>query len=88
MRFECGGVGRAERIARSVGAPIPPRDGAGDGPSQACHARRMTTERGFWPRALGEIAIRCADLPAMTAFYEDVLGLTRLAGDHRSGIAF
>ena len=48
----------------------------------------MTTERGFRPRALGEIAIRCADLPAMMAFYEDVLGLTRLSGDHRSGIVF
>lgn len=48
----------------------------------------MTAERGFRPRALGEVAIRCADLPAMVAFYEDVLGLARLAGDHRSGIVF
>ena len=48
----------------------------------------MTSERGFRIRALGEIAIRCADLPAMTAFYEDVLGLARLSGDHCSGIVF
>ena len=48
----------------------------------------MTTERGFRPRALGEIAIRCADLPAMVAFYEGVLGLERLSGVHRSDIVF
>ncbi len=45
-------------------------------------------ERNFRPRALGEIAIRCADLPAMMAFYENVLGLERLSGGHRGGIVF
>jgi catechol 2,3-dioxygenase-like lactoylglutathione lyase family enzyme len=45
-------------------------------------------ERGFKPRALGEIAIRCADLKAMCAFYEDVIGLDRLRGDHLSGVVF
>jgi len=35
--------------------------------------------RGFTPRALGEIAIRCEDLEAMTAFYRDALGLSLLA---------
>lgn len=29
----------------------------------------------FTVRALGEIAIRCADKPAMVAFYRDVIGL-------------
>ena len=48
----------------------------------------MTTERGFRPRALGEIAIRCRDLPAMVRFYGEVLGLSLLSGDHRSGIVF
>lgn len=48
----------------------------------------MATPRGFRPRALGEIAIRCADLPAMVRFYEEVIGLERLSGDHRSGIVF
>jgi catechol-2,3-dioxygenase len=44
--------------------------------------------RGFKVRALGEIAIRCADLAGMTAFYRDVIGLEILAGDHRDGIVF
>ena len=48
----------------------------------------MESERGFRPRALGEIAIRCADLPAMTAFHEDALGLVRPSGDPRGGIVF
>ena len=34
-------------------------------------------ERGFSPRAIGEIAIRCADPARMARFYEDVIGLTR-----------
>lgn len=46
------------------------------------------TDRGFQPRALGEIAIRCADMGAMVAFYEDVIGLERLSGDHNSAITF
>ncbi|WP_170349709.1 VOC family protein [Ruegeria atlantica] len=46
------------------------------------------TDRGFQPRALGEIAIRCADMGAMMAFYEDVIGLERLSGDHNSAITF
>ncbi|MEM7522538.1 MAG: VOC family protein [Pseudomonadota bacterium] len=44
--------------------------------------------RGFTVRALGEVAIRCADIAAMTAFYRDVLGLKVFSGDHRDGIVF
>lgn len=45
-------------------------------------------KRGFEVRALGEIAIRCADLEKMTAFYRDIIGLDHLDGDHRDGIVF
>lgn len=48
----------------------------------------MDNPRKFKPRALGEIAIRCADMASMVSFYEDVIGLTRLSGDHRSDITF
>lgn len=48
----------------------------------------MSEDRGFKPRALGEIAIRCADMAAMVAFYENVIGLERLSGDHNSAITF
>ncbi|WP_281995723.1 VOC family protein [Ruegeria faecimaris] len=48
----------------------------------------MTDDRGFHPRALGEIAIRCADMAAMVQFYEQVVGLQRLSGDHDSAITF
>jgi len=48
----------------------------------------MTKDRGFRPRALGEIAIRCADMGAMVEFYETVIGLERLNGDHNSAITF
>ncbi len=48
----------------------------------------MTETRSFRPRALGEIAIRCADMPAMVDFYENTIGLERLSGDHNSGIVF
>jgi len=44
--------------------------------------------RGFRVRTLGEIAIRCADLDAMTRFYRDVIGLPLLPGGHRGGIVF
>lgn len=37
------------------------------------------SERGFRPRALGEIAIRTTDMAAMVRFYEEVLGLEKLA---------
>lgn len=47
-----------------------------------------TGERGFKVRALGEVAIRCADLEAMSAFYRDIIGLDHLSGDHRDGIVF
>jgi catechol 2,3-dioxygenase-like lactoylglutathione lyase family enzyme len=47
----------------------------------------MTT-RGFKVRALGEIAIRCDDLAAMTAFYEDIIGLDRLPGNSNPDIVF
>ncbi|MEM7507202.1 MAG: VOC family protein [Pseudomonadota bacterium] len=44
-------------------------------------------ERGFQVRALGEIAIRCADMDAMEAFYAEVIGLKKLA-DRDTGITF
>ncbi|MGI9423181.1 MAG: VOC family protein [Hyphomicrobiaceae bacterium] len=44
-------------------------------------------DRGFQVRALGEIAIRCADMDTMEAFYRDVIGLEVLS--HRDeGITF
>ncbi|MEM6972621.1 MAG: VOC family protein [Pseudomonadota bacterium] len=45
-------------------------------------------ERGFRVRALGEIAIRCADLGSMVAFYRDVIGLEPLPGGSGDGIFF
>ncbi|MCY0095438.1 VOC family protein [Hoeflea ulvae] len=42
--------------------------------------------RGFAISGLGEIAIRCVDIAAMTAFYRDMLGLELLAD--RGGIIF
>ena len=45
-------------------------------------------KRGFTVRALGEIAIRCADMAAMVAFYRDVIGLEVLSGGHRDSITF
>lgn len=48
----------------------------------------MVLERNFRPRALGEIAIRCADTRVMAEFYERVIGLKRLSGNHREGIVF
>ena len=46
------------------------------------------TIRGFRVRALGEIAIRCRNFDAMTAFYRDVIGLEVLEGSHSDGIVF
>ena len=46
------------------------------------------TKRGFNVRALGEIAIRCADMDKMVAFYRDVIGLEVLSGGHRDSITF
>ncbi|MCB1492505.1 MAG: VOC family protein [Rhodobiaceae bacterium] len=45
-------------------------------------------ERGFKVRALGEIAIRTANLEAMVAFYRDTIGLEVLAGNYSDGIVF
>lgn len=42
----------------------------------------------FKVAALGEIAIRCADLDAMTIFYRDTLGLRLLEGGGADGIVF
>ncbi len=42
--------------------------------------------RGFTPRALGEVAIRCRDYAAMVDFYENMIGLTVL-DDGRRGDA-
>ncbi|MEM9144783.1 MAG: VOC family protein [Pseudomonadota bacterium] len=44
-------------------------------------------DRGFRVRALGEIAIRCADLDAMERFYGTVIGLEKLS-DRDGGITF
>ena len=44
-------------------------------------------DRGFQVRALGEIAIRCADMDAMETFYRDVIGLELLA-QRNQGITF
>ena len=52
--------------------------------------RMMADEagRGFKVRALGEIAIRCADLETMVAFYRNIIGLDHLFGYHQDGIVF
>ena len=42
--------------------------------------------RGFSVQGLGEIAIRCRDLGAMTAFYRDTIGLELMAD--RGGLVF
>lgn len=47
-----------------------------------------TLQRGFRVRALGEIAIRCANLENMVTFYRDIIGLEHFQGDHRDGIVF
>ena len=39
-------------------------------------------------KALGEIAIRCADVGEMFRFYRDILGLKVLSGDSSSDIVF
>lgn len=44
--------------------------------------------RGFEVRALGEVAIRCADVAGMLVFYRDILGLEVLSGDESSDIVF
>lgn len=44
--------------------------------------------RGFEVKALGEVAIRCADVGVMMAFYRDVIGLEVLAGTADGGIVF
>lgn len=44
--------------------------------------------RGFKIKALGEVAIRCADIERMAAFYRDVLGLEPLEGGYGAGIRF
>lgn len=42
----------------------------------------------FRPRAIGEIAIRCADPGRMARFYEGVIGLNRLSGADDAPIIF
>jgi catechol 2,3-dioxygenase-like lactoylglutathione lyase family enzyme len=46
------------------------------------------TDRGFTVRALGEIAIRCIDHPAMVAFYRDVIGLRPMRDPQDAPIVF
>jgi len=48
----------------------------------------MTKRPPFKPRALGEIAIRCANIAAMATFYEDIIGLTRLSPREDQSIVF
>lgn len=48
----------------------------------------MSRQPPFRPRALGEIAIRCADTVAMAEFYENVIGLKRLSDRSDSAIIF
>ncbi len=45
-------------------------------------------EKGFRPRALGEIAIRCLDPQKMASFYEDVIGLERMGNRRSQNIIF
>ena len=45
-------------------------------------------KRNFKVRALGEVAIRCADMEAMVSFYRDIIGLELLTGGHRDSITF
>ena len=47
-----------------------------------------TSKRGFEVRALGEIAIRCNCFDQMAEFYENIIGLKRLKGNHSEGIFF
>ncbi len=64
-------------------------------PTDAAHSPNATNAappaamsgRGFTVRALGEIAIRCNNIAAMRAFYENVIGLPLLAV-RPSGIVF
>lgn len=42
----------------------------------------------FKPKGLGEIALRCAALDPMVAFYRDVIGLDLLDGGDRGNIVF
>ena len=48
----------------------------------------MTSKPPFTPKALGEIAIRCKDPETMAQFYQNVIGLTRLSGEHNAKIIF
>lgn len=45
-------------------------------------------QRGFRVAALGEIAIRCADIEVMTQFYNDIVGLDILSDGRGDGIVF
>ncbi|MEM8579290.1 MAG: VOC family protein [Pseudomonadota bacterium] len=44
--------------------------------------------RGFTPRALGEIAIRCRAMAPMVRFYRDTIGLSILSGGEDAAITF
>jgi catechol 2,3-dioxygenase-like lactoylglutathione lyase family enzyme len=52
------------------------------------HQEKFMTAKEFKPRALGEIAIRCADLDQMTKFYSDIIGLELMRADEGDGIVF
>ncbi|MBF9061107.1 VOC family protein [Rhodobacterales bacterium HKCCSP123] len=49
---------------------------------------RISSDRGFRVRGLGEVAIRCNDIGGMAAFYEGILGLERLEGNASGDIVF
>ena len=48
----------------------------------------MTDTKGFRPRGLGEIAIRCADMAAMVRFYQTTIGLDLIRGGPSAPITF
>lgn len=50
-------------------------------------AAELQAARGFRPAGLGEVAIRCRDIDAMTGFYRDVIGL-ELLSRRPNGITF
>jgi len=48
----------------------------------------MSNTKGFRPRGLGEIAIRCSDIQTMSDFYINVIGLEPMTGNQTTGIVF
>ncbi|MEM8754743.1 MAG: VOC family protein [Pseudomonadota bacterium] len=63
-------------------------DSAAERPARGALGPAGGFEGGFRVRALGEIAIRCAALAPVVAFYRDVIGLEILEGSAAEGIVF